>query len=430
MRHNYKSKIAHSILTNTPLAGPSEQGAASSWEPHALPTPDLDAMQSYRLQRIRAQLIEMDCAGIVVTDPINIRYATGSRNMQVWSMRNPMRYCFVATEGPVVLFEFMRCMHLSSHLPLITELRPALPWLYVTAGRRTPELASKWAAELADLVRLHGGGNVRLAVDHCNPEGIWALERLGMDLCNGEQVMDCARAVKCNEEVTAMRCAVAACEESIKVMESKLEPGVTEQRLWSFLHAENIARGGEWIETRLLSSGPRTNPWYQECSDRAIEAGDLVSFDTDLIGVHGMCVDISRAWVCGDGKPTAEQRQLYQTAHEQICFNRDILKAGMSFREIAGKTLPLRPDFVDNRYTLQYHGAGLADEYPAIFYPEDWPSAGYDGILEPNMAICVESYICREGGKEGVKLEDQLLITETGTEPLSTYPYDERLGKE
>ena len=95
-------------------------------------------------------------------------------------------------------------------------------------------------------------------------------------------------------------------------MEAALKPGISENELWAELHRGNIARGGEWIETRLLSSGPRTNPWFQECSSRIIEAGDLVAFDTDLIGPYGFCADLSRTWLCGDGPPSDEQRDLYR----------------------------------------------------------------------------------------------------------------------
>ena len=73
-----------------------------------------------------------------------------------------------------------------------------------------------------------------------------------------------------------------------------LEPGITENKLWSILHQTNIEMGGEWIETRLLTSGQRTNPWFQECSNRVIQKGDLVSFDTDLIGPNGYCSDTRR----------------------------------------------------------------------------------------------------------------------------------------
>jgi len=78
-----------------------------------------------------------------------------------------------------------------------------------------------------------------------------------------------------------MRCAIVACDRSIDIMKAHMVPGVSEQRLWSYLHADNISRGGEWIETRIMASGPRTNPWFQECSSRKIEAGDIVAFDTD-----------------------------------------------------------------------------------------------------------------------------------------------------
>lgn len=77
-------------------------------------------------------------------------------------------------------------------------------------------------------------------------------------------------------------------------MQHALRPGITENQLWSLLHQANIELGGEWIETRLLSSGGRTNPWFQEASDRVICPRDFVCFDTDLIGPFGYCCDVSR----------------------------------------------------------------------------------------------------------------------------------------
>jgi hypothetical protein len=85
--------------------------------------------------------------------PVNVRYATDSRNMAVWTLHNAARYCFVATEGPVVLFDFHNCAFLSAGLPLIGEVRPARAWYYFAAGPRVDELAHIWAAEIAELVR-------------------------------------------------------------------------------------------------------------------------------------------------------------------------------------------------------------------------------------------------------------------------------------
>jgi Xaa-Pro aminopeptidase len=235
--------------------------------------------------------------------------------------------------------------------------------------------------------------------------------------------MELSRSVKCVDEIKAMRCAIYACEQSIEVMRRHLVPGISEQQLWGYLHAENIKRGGEWIETRLLASGPRTNPWYQECSSRLIEHGDLVVFDTDLIGPYGMCVDISRAWICGEAAPAVEQREIYEMAYQQILRNTEKLKPGESFKELTFDSYRYDPGEF-HQYSCLYHGVGLCDEYPSIYFPSSWEATGYDGVLEPGMVLCVESFVGRKTGGPGVKLEEQVLITDRGNEVLSHYPIE------
>jgi len=402
--------------------------AEGEWARLGLDAPDLQAVRQHRLARIRAELVARDLAGVLVYDPLNVRYATDSTNMQLWCTHNAVRYAFVATEGPVVLWDFHNSEHLSAHLPLVDEVRHGTPWFYYEAGQHGPARARLWAAEVADLVAQHGGGNRRLAIDRINPDGVRALEGHGITITSGEEVMEHARTVKSPDELKAMRRTIAACEASIGAMQAALRPGMTEIDLWSVLHAENIRRGGEWIETRLLTSGPRTNPWFQECSARVIEAGDLVAFDTDLIGPYGYCCDMSRTWLAGDGPATVEQRELYAMAADQIAANTELLRPGASLKELSHAATNLPPEYLANRYSVLFHGVGLCDEYPAVPYPSDWERSGYDGELEAGMVLCVESYVGRHGGAEGVKLEDQVLITATGHEVLSTYPRDERLS--
>ena len=100
-----------------------------------------------------------------------------------------------------------------------------------------------------------------------------------------------------------MRISIAACEDGFDRMRSCLKPGMTEVEVWARLHQANVEWEGEFINTRLLSSGSRTNPWMQEASLRRIEKGDLVACDSDLIGPYGYGADISRTWIAG-GKPT------------------------------------------------------------------------------------------------------------------------------
>ncbi len=386
---------------------------------------DVKALRAYRLEGVRRELAARDYAGAVLFDPINVRYATDSTNMVVWTLHNPVRAAFVATQGPVVLFEFARCDHLSEGLETIDEVRPAVAWYYFVSGSRVEEKAGVWAAEIADLVRAHGGGNTRLAADRLDPQGVRALEGLGVSVHDGQEVLEHAKQIKCATEIAAIKASIAACEAGMKAMREALRPGISERELWSILHRTNIALGGEWIETRLLTSGPRTNPWYQECGDRRIEAGDLVVFDTDLIGPYGYCADISRAWLCGDGRPDDAQRRLYAMAYAQIQRAIERIKPGVSYRDLADAIGTLPEQYRPNRYTCLAHGVGLCDEFPTVYWQEDMAGHGFDGHFRENTTVCVEAYFGAAGGREGVKLEEQVLITGEGAVALSTYPFEE-----
>jgi Xaa-Pro dipeptidase len=384
-------------------------------------------LRRYRLERVRAELRARDYAGVVLADAINLRYATDARNMQVWTLRNPARYVFIATDGPVVMFEFAGCHHLAKGIETIDEIRTATGWFYFTSGPRVTERAQKWAAELADLVHRHGGGNRRLAVDRVNPEGTAAFAALGIELRDGAEIAERARCIKSAEEIACLRASIAVCEEGLRQVREALAPGITENELWSVLHRANIALGGEYIETRLLTSGARTNPWFQEASDKPIEAGELVALDTDLIGPYGYFADMSRTFYCGSGTPSGAQRDLYGLAHEQIHRNLELLRPGVGFREFAEKSWPMPDRFVEHRYMSLVHGAGLCGEFPYISYPHDLVTKGYDGELAENMTVCVESFIGDERGGEGVKLEQLVQITPRGPVALTTFPFEEKL---
>jgi Xaa-Pro aminopeptidase len=401
--------------------------AFAEWAEAGLTPPKLESMRRFRLERLVAQLRRHDYAGLLCYDPLNIRYATDTTNMQLWTAHNMARACFVSTDGYVVLWDFHNCGHLSAHLPIVREVRHGASFFYFESGDRVAEHAASFAAEIDDLMRVHGGANRRLAVDKIETAGHAALQKLGVEVHDGQEVTEIARMVKGPDEILAMRCAMHSCEKAVGEMHASLQPGISENDVWAHLHSGNIRRGGEWIETRLLASGPRCNPWFQECGPRIIQRGELLGFDTDLIGTYGICVDFSRTWMIGDFEPTAEQKEHYKVAHEHIHANMELMKPGMSFEEMTRKAHRLPEKFRAQRYSCFAHGVGLCDEYPALRYPEDFEASGYAGALEPGMVLTSEAYIGAEGGTVGVKLEDQLLITETGYENLTSYPFEERL---
>ena len=401
--------------------------ALDEWAEAGLEPPDLDAMRRHRWERLTRHVVERDWGGVLLFDPLNIRYATDHSNMQLWNTHNPFRAVLLCADGHVVLWDYRNSPFLADHLPLVREVRSGASFFYFGAGDRTREQAAAFAGEVRDLMAEHAGSNRRLGVDKIMAHGLRALEAEGIEVLEGEEATERARAVKGPDEIRAMRCAIHAGEASVAAMERSCGRGVSEDEIWSVLHAENIRRGGEWIETRLLASGPRTNPWFQECGPRVVQAGEVVAFDTDLVGCYGMCVDISRTWWVGPGRPRPDMVSAMHHAREHIEENAALLGPGVSMREVTERAHRLAPEYRAQRYGCMIHGVGLCDEWPVIAYPEDYREGAFDHVLEPGMTLCVEALVGAVGGDFSIKLEDQVLITEDGVENLTSYPFDAAL---
>jgi len=388
---------------------------------------DIDAVRTYRLGRVRTEMEARGIAACFLFDAVNIRYATGARNMQVFSSRNPARYLFLPLEGPVILFEFTGCMHLARDLAAIDEIRPAVTASYVAAGPAIEAREKAWAAEADALLREYCPGAGKVGIERINAGAAVALASRGWALVDAQEPVERARAIKSAEEVKCVRASLRSTERAVTALRAAIRPGITENELWSVMHQALIAQGGDYVETRLLSSGVRTNPWFQECGDRVIGENELVALDTDVVGVYGYYSDFSRTFHSGPGKPSDVQRALYRMAREQVVHNMEIIRPGMSFREYSEKAWAIPEAYVANRYYLSAHGVGMTGEYPYLYHKMDYDEAGYDGIIEPGMTLSVESYIGAEGGAEGVKLEEQILVTDSGTELLSDFLFKDDL---
>ena len=171
--------------------------------------------------------------------------------------------------------------------------------------------------------------------------------------------MDILALVKSVDELVLIGESLRACEKGIERMHRELRPGMTEQDLWVNLHYENIRHGGEWIErgSSLLGTGP--TPGMHECSARVLQSGELLAFDTDMVGPNGYCSDISRTWTVGHTRPSDEQRKLDETAYLQMHFNMDLLHPGMAFREFSEKAWNIPEIHPKNRYSCVAHGIGM-----------------------------------------------------------------------
>ena len=403
--------------------------AFNEWEKSGLKLPNLPRMREFRWKRLTDHIVQRGYGGLLMFDPLNIRYATDSTNMQLWNTHNPFRAVLLCSDGYMVIWDYKNSPFLSEFNPLVKEQRSGADLFYFDRGDKIDIAADKFSNEVRTLIKEHSGSNMRLAVDKIMLHGLRSLEAQGFEIMEGEEVTEKCRSIKGEDEILAMRCASEACENAVAIMEQKARIDVpkgntSEDDIWAVLHAENIKRGGEWIETRLLASGPRTNPWFQECGPRIVQNNEIVAFDTDLVGSYGICVDISRTWWIGDKPPRPDMIYAMQHAHEHIMYNMDLLRPGIHMRDLTFNAHKLDKNFQNGKYGCLMHGVGLCDEWPLIAYPDKFVEGAYDYVLEPGMVLCVEALVSPENGDFSIKLEDQVLITENGYENLTKYPFD------
>jgi Xaa-Pro aminopeptidase len=397
--------------------------ALNEWKAAGITQPNLANMREYRWKRLTQHIVDRGYGGLLMFDPLNIRYATDSTNMQLWNTHNPFRAVLVCADGYMVIWDYKNSPFLSTFNPLVREQRSGADLFYFDRGDKVGVAADVFSKEVRDLINEHGGGNNRLAVDKIMLHGLRSLEAQGFEIMDGEEVTEKSRSVKGVDEIHAMRCAHDACNKAVDDMFNATQIGMSEDEIWAELHKGNIKRGGEWIETRLLSTGPRTNPWFQECGPRRLQNNEILAFDTDLVGAYGICIDISRTWWFGDEKPRQDMIDTMKHSVEHIQTNMEMLKPGVNIQDLSRNCHTLWPNLQAGKYGCLMHGVGLCDEWPLVAYPDKMVEGAFDYELEAGMVLCVEVLASPEGGDFSIKLEDQVLITEDGYENLTTYPF-------
>jgi Xaa-Pro dipeptidase len=380
---------------------------------------DRSRLRDERLARLQAQMRANELEVLLLCNEPNIRYATGASAMPVYAMSTFVRCAVVPVEGTPILFEHGNSMHRSAEVA--HDVRPMHAWEFFDDA--TTE-AEAWAAETADAIRELGVTGRTVGVDRLGVPGFLAMRGAGFEPVDSAPATQAAREVKTPEEIRQFRLTAPIVMEQLRALEEAVAPGITERELFAVMAATGLPRGVEYYGTTTVCSGPNTNPWRAEISDRALEPGDLVFVDTDTVGIGGAFYCVSRTFAVG--APNHAQRDTYRAAHDWLTEMKSLVRPGITCGELADLA-PLPPErFLAQRYECMIHGVGLEEESPSVCFPADGQSNG-DRRLEPGMGLVAEIYAGEVGADHGVKLGDQFLVTEAGIEILAPYPFDDAL---
>ena len=382
---------------------------------------DMSRLKRERLARLRGQMAASDLGGVLLFDPLNIRYATGHRFSGVAAIRFFLQYALVPAEGEPVVFG-------ANNDDGSYSMEKGCYWDFFPCGRNVEAAASAWGKRIKSLLDDMGIGGERIGVDKLDFYSMTALQEQSITIADARVPVEKARSIKTEDEVSLIRQSCAIADIAICAVRDAIEPGVTEDELFAIMTYENLSRGGEHMDVRLLATGTNTNPWTHLSTDRMVRPGELVAFDTDMCGPLGYFADFSRTYLCGDGNPNDEQREAYEVDYNFIYESLDLFRPGAGFKEIAAKCPELPEAYKHQRYPMIAHGDGMSDEWPTVYWPDQsWSGYGNDDeVLELNMVLSLEGLASKKGARESVKLEEQILITDGAPEVLSCAPFDER----
>ena len=388
---------------------------------------DFSALRAGRLARLQQMMHRHQIPICLFYNPGNIRYATGTEVMGVWTATTLARYALVPADGAPIMFEYMNSIHVSEKF--VDDVRPAPNWQYkATEGLAA---ANRWAEEIKSAMNELGCAGEPLAVDKLDGYGFMALQNAGITVTDPSPATVDSREVKTPEEVQLMIVNGGAGDAMLSAFEEAIRPGIREYELMGVINKALFDHHGEFMFTRLIASGTNTNPWMSEAHDKVIQPGDLVGIDTDSNAYEGYVVDISRTFLCGD-IASEGQKEAYRIAYDCVNGMRELMKPGMTFEEFGHAAPKLPSEYRNGRYGAMAHQAGLEDEGPGIPYPDDdrrggWGVSFPNRTIQENMVFCLECYAGKDGAPYGVKLEDQVLVTKDGAIPFSTYPFEAKL---
>ena len=362
---------------------------------------DFDKMRKDRLAKARAAMAEADLDYLLLLRLENCRYTTSVKRIYWPTIR--------MGGGPVVLIP-----REGDPAVWITDIKVAaktLPW--IPADRILEpfemEVHEEVAEFTADLSRLCGPDilKARIGVDVWSPVMLDVFQEKipNAMFVDGQDVMIKAMAVKTPEELSCMKMAYVMSEAGMQAAVDILRPGVRECELVGACFKKFWDLGSETTQcSQAVNSGPGNFPYRRFHSDRIIQAGEIVNMDFGacFCGYFG---DFCRNFVCGS-RVTPKQEELMKRAYDQIMSKVEAIKPGLTAKEVCANLKMRRVA----------HGLGIsAFQAPHLHETNNF-------VIEPGMIFCVDT-TAGELGVGGAHLEDNVVVTETGCEIYSTYPY-------
>jgi Xaa-Pro aminopeptidase len=383
---------------------------------------DFDRLRSYRLGRAQEALADSGCGAFLLFDFYNIRYTT-----QTWiggALGDKMiRYALLLPDKEPILWDFGSAV---KHHKLYSQWTPEENYRAGFLGFRgavAPRagLLKNAVAEIKSILAAEGLSSERIGIDIVEPTFLFEMEAQGLRVADAQQAMLTARVIKSSDEITLLSQAAAMVDGVYQDITEALKPGIRENEIVALANKRLYEMGSDQVEAINAISGERCNPHPHNFTDRLIRPGDQAFFDI-IHSFNGYRTCYYRTFSVGSA--TQIQHDAYKQAREWMDIAIDAVRPGKSTADVAS-VLPKAEDFgFDNEleaFGLQFaHGLGLGlHERPIISRLNSFA----DPVeLHPGMVFAMETYFPAKDGVSAARIEEELVVTDTGVEVLTKFP--------
>ena len=386
---------------------------------------DYRRLHRYRLSRVKQALEKSDLGALLVFDVNNIRYITSTK-IGEWERDKLARWTLLTRTGEPILWDFgSAAIHHKLYAPWL-EPQNCKAGLIGLRGTVQPSfgLMKRHAEEIAALLKEAGVGDMPVGVDIIEPPMMFELQKAGIKVHDGQQVMLEAREIKSQDEIALLNRAAAMVDGAYHLINDTLRPGVRENDIVAEVNKFLYTHGSDDVEAVNAISGERCNPHPHNFTDRLIRPGDQAFFDI-LQAFMGYRTCYYRTF--NVGRATPAQHDAYKKARQWLDDAMDRIKPGASTKHIA-EAFPTATEFgfpdEMSAFGLQFaHGLGLAlHERPII---SRVISMEHPTEIKEGMVFAIETYCPATDGYSGARIEEEVVVTDKGCRVISLFPAEE-----
>lgn len=393
---------------------------AVDWEERV----NLERLRTERLARVKKLLEASEMGALLCFDMTNVRYVTAT-HIGTWAMDKLVRFSLLPQGGEPILWDFgSAARHHQLYCPWLGERSRA--GISLLRGALSPEsgLAEDVARKIRAELEARGLLNEPVGVDVVELPVLFALQKEGIRVVDGQQLMQEARKIKTQDEITLLTTACMMVDAAYEELYRAMRPGMRENECVGLVNKVLYDLGSEFVEGVNAISGERCSPHPHVYTDRALRPGDPAYFDI-LHSYNGYRTCYYRTFAIGSA--SAAMVDAYKRCRDYLDAAIRVIKPGVTTADVV-KLWPRAQEFgfanEEAAFALQYgHGVGLAIWEKPVF--SRLVSLDHPEVIEENMVFALETFWPASDGWSAARIEEQLVVTKTGCEIITRFPAEE-----